>query len=420
MLDMRLTRHVVIALLAAIWAAGTFAYDGIVQKEKFTIPQFAMTNGAIVKNVAVGWEAYGKLNADKSNAILVTHYHTGNSHAAGKYKEDEKAPGYWDKIIGPGKALDTDLYYVISSDLLANVLPKLPTVITTGPSTINPDTGKPYGMSFPPISMTDQVRVQKALLNSLGITKLYAVIGASGGAFVAGEWAAAEPEMTPRVIQVAGGGLDMPAMSIFMLGKWNTPIYLDKNWNNGDYYDGPAPNDGVAACLYYITVEAQAWDTLDKKFGKSKWAAADKDPTKSVLVDYGINAAMKAAGKARAAVADANHLIYTSHALQSYTTSDRLPQIKAKYLFVSSKGDAMFPKSLAYAAAAKLKAAGLKAEVFEMDGGRGHLDAIFTVEQATAAIKSFLDPNSDKGPAKAAATGPAPVEKKTQKPMLSK
>ena len=376
------------------------ALYGIVQKQKFTIPQFTMANGATVNEVEVGWEAYGTLNADKSNTILVTHYHTGNSHAAGKYKEDDKDPGYWDQIIGPGLALDTDKYYVISSDMLANVSPNLPTVITTGPSTINPHTGKHYGLTFPPIAMIDQVKVQKALLNSLGITRLHAVIGASGGAFMAGEWAAAEPDMVPRAIQVAGGGLDMSAMNIFMLEKWNMPIYVDKNWNNGDYYDGPPPYDGVTATMYYITVEARSWDTLDKLYGKSKWAAPDKDPGRSVLVDYAINSDMKDIGKTRALVADANHLIYTSHALQGYTTSDRLPKIKAKYLFVPSRGDTVFPASLSYAAAAKLKEFGLKAEVFELDCGYGHLDALFGVQQATSVLKWFLDPDSDREPIK--------------------
>ena len=378
---------------------------GIVQKQKFVIPQFTMANGAKVKNIEVGWEAYGALNADKSNTILVTHYHTGNSHAAGKYNEDDKDPGYWDQIIGPGLALDTDKYYVISSDMLANVSPNLPTVITTGPSTINPDTGKPYGLSFPPIAMVDQVRVQKALLNSLGISRLHAVIGASGGAFMAGEWAAAEPDMVPRAIQVGGGGLDMPAMNIFMLEKWNMPIYLDKNWNNGDYYDGPPPYDGVTATMYYITVEARSWDTLDRLYGKSKWAAPDSDPSRSVLVDYAINVDMKNIGKTRALVADANHLIYTSHALQGYTTTDRLGQVKAKYLFVPSRGDTVFPASLSYASAARLKESGLKGEVFEIDGGWGHLDALFSVQQATSVIKWFLDPDSDAESSKTKTTG---------------
>lgn len=364
-----------------------------------------MANGAVIKNVEVGWEAYGTLNADKSNTILITHYHTGNSHAAGKYSEDEKESGYWDQLIGSGMALDTDKYYVISSDMLANVSPGLPTVITTGPSTINPDTGKPYGLTFPPIALVDQVNVQKALLNSLGITKLHAVIGASGGAAMVGEWAAAEPDMVPRAIQVGGAGLDMPAMNIFMLEKWNMPIYIDKNWNNGYYYDGQPPYDGVTACMTYITVEARCWDTLDKLYGKSKWAAEDRDPTKSVLVDYAINEDMKKIGRTRAQVADANHLIYTSHALQGYTTSDRLPKIKAKYLFIPSYGDTIFPPELSHAAAAKLKAAGLKAELFELNGGMGHLDALFHVQQATSALKWFLDPGSDKMPEKQSPTG---------------
>ena len=145
----------------------------MVQKQKFTLDSYTTENGQTITPVNIGWEAYGKLNADKSNVILITHYFSGSSHAAGKYQQDDATPGYWDAIIGPGKAIDTNKFYVISSDTLvnANVFDK--NVITTGPATTNPATGKPYGLAFPVVTIGDFVEVQKALLDSLGINKLY-------------------------------------------------------------------------------------------------------------------------------------------------------------------------------------------------------------------------------------------------------
>jgi homoserine O-acetyltransferase/O-succinyltransferase len=131
--------------------------------------------------VKIGWESYGPLNAEKSNAILITHYFSGTSHAAGKYKPGG-APGIGDAIIGPGKPLDTDKYFILSSDTLVNLNTKDPNVVTTGPASIDPATGKRYGLSFSVVTIRDFVNVQKALVESLGIKKLVAVAGASMGA----------------------------------------------------------------------------------------------------------------------------------------------------------------------------------------------------------------------------------------------
>ncbi len=114
----------------------------LVKKQQFELPHFSTQSGVALKQVKVGWEAYGKLNADKSNVILITHYFSGTSHAAGKYRSTDAAPGYWDSIIGPGKAIDTSKFYVVSVDSLANLNAFSPDVITTGPASINPETGK--------------------------------------------------------------------------------------------------------------------------------------------------------------------------------------------------------------------------------------------------------------------------------------
>ena len=175
-------------------AVGAQAQDGsvgIVEKKIFVMPSYTTVSGVTLRDVKVGWEAYGQLNAAKDNLIIVPHFFTANSHAAGKYKAEDAAPGYWDPIIGPDKPIDTNRFYVVSVDSLVNLNTKDPNTTTTGPATINPDTGKPWGMSFPIVTMRDFVNVQKALLDSLGVTRVHAAIGASMGSLQAMEWASA-------------------------------------------------------------------------------------------------------------------------------------------------------------------------------------------------------------------------------------
>src|SRR5881409_3042450 len=188
----------VLIVLAAPLAA--LAYDGPVEKKTFAMPQYQTVGGRAIKNVRVGYETYGTLNAARDNVVLFCHFFSGTSHAAGKYKPSDAAPGYWDAIIGSGKPVDTDRYFVISSDTLVNLSPKDPNVVTTGPASIDPDTGKPYGMTFPIVTIRDFVNVQKALLDSLGIRKLHAVMGASMGALQT----AAYPDMVERIVPVIG------------------------------------------------------------------------------------------------------------------------------------------------------------------------------------------------------------------------
>ncbi|KAA0231666.1 alpha/beta fold hydrolase, partial [bacterium] len=205
------------------------------------------------------------------------HFYSGTSHAAGKYKETDAAPGYWNSIIGPGKAIDTNKYFVLSADTFANLNTKDPNVFTTGPSSINPDTGKPYGMSFPVVSMRDSVRVHKALLDSLGVKKLAAVAGASGGSIQAMEWGALYPDFVARVIHVIGPGFDIHPYVVGLLDVWVTPIRLDPRWNGGDYYGREEPLDGVAQALKIVTLTARHWGWAERTFGY-KFADEKKDP----------------------------------------------------------------------------------------------------------------------------------------------
>src|SRR3954466_3249979 len=135
----------------------------LVEKKVFELPRYTTRGGALLRNVRIGWESYGRLNRARSNAILVPHYFPATSHAAGRYKPDDALPGYWDAIIGPGKAIDTGKFFVLSRDALVHMKVKGPNVVTRGPASIDPGTGQPYGMRFPIVTIRDFVNVQKAL-----------------------------------------------------------------------------------------------------------------------------------------------------------------------------------------------------------------------------------------------------------------
>jgi homoserine O-acetyltransferase len=382
-------------LVALIVGVGTAAaYDGPVEKKAFELASYTTAGGQAIRNVRIGWESYGTLNADKSNAILIAHFFSGNSHAAGKYKPTDAAPGYWDAIIGPGKPIDTDKYFVLSADTLVNLNAKDPNTITTGPASINPETGKPYGMSFPVVSIRDFVNVQKALIDSLGIRKLHAVIGASMGSLQAIEWGTAYPDMVDRVVPVIGT-VEVNAYTIGWLDIWAAPIRLDPKWNKGDYYGRDEPLDGMATALKIVTLHAGHFGWADAAFGR-KWAAADRDPGKSWDNQFMVVDTLDKAGAARAKASDANSFLYLVRANQLFTAGhgnsleESLKAVKAKLLFVPAASDLIFPPGDSAQAVETLRKLGKSAEMVTIAGNRGHLDGVLGIAKAGEAIGKFL------------------------------
>jgi len=375
--------------LGAAWVGSAAAYDGPVEKKVFTLPAYTTVGGRTLKNVRVGYETYGALNAAGDNAIFVPHFFTATSHAAGKYKPTDAASGYWDPIIGSGKPIDTDKYFVISADALTNLNTKDPNVTTTGPASVDPDTGKPYGMAFPVVSYRDTVRVHKALVDSLGVKKLQAVAGASGGSIQSMEWGALYPDFVERIVHVIGPGFDITPYVLEMLDVWALPIRLDPKWNNGDYYGKDEPVAGVGQALMIITITARANGWAEKTFGY-KWADAAKDPAAAMGNAFLIEDSIGKAGAARGATTDGNSLIYTAKANQLYNLGDDVKKMKAKILFVPASSDLLFPPELSKRAAERYRAQGGVAEVAIIDGDGGHLDGVLNVAKQGEAIRAFL------------------------------
>ena len=384
----RMTRALLAALLLAAGVAA--AYDGPVEKKIFSLPSYTTVGGKTIKGVKVGYETYGKLNAAGDNAIFVPHFFSGTSHAAGKYQPGDAAAGYWDPIIGAGRPIDTDKYFVISADNLTNLNTKDPNVTTTGPASVNPDTGKPYAMSFPVVSLRDTVRVHRALVDSLGVKKLQAVAGASNGSMLAMECAALYPGFVERVVHVIGPGFDIHPYVIELLDVWALPIRLDPKWNNGDYYGRDEPVDGIAQSLKIVTITARSFGWAEKTFGY-KWADPAKNPIDAMSNTFAIEDTLNKTGVARAKTTDGNSLIYTAKANQLYRlTDDEVKGMKAKILFVPAASDEIFPPELAKRAAERYKAQGGVAEVVVIEGDGGHLEGVLNVAKQGEAIRSFL------------------------------
>ena len=372
------------------------AYDELVTKEVFEIAQYNTVGGQVIRNVKVGYESYGRLNAAADNAVLICHFLTGTSHAAGKYQNSDPIVGYWDAIIGAGKPIDTRKYFVLSADTLVNLGVSDAHVVTTGPASVNPVTGKNYGFSFPILTIQDFVRVQKALADKLGIKKFVLVMGASMGAMQTIEWAVDYPDMVERIIPVASNGFETSAYMIQTLHNWSYPILMDPAWNHGDYYGKRPPTRGLTHALEQVTLSSRSPQWAQSVFG-NKIAVEDQHPSQQWPNRYAIEQTFAQAAEDRSKISDANHFLYLARAQQLFKagnfsdTQQAIEQVQAKSLFISPSSDLLFFPSYARAAVSQLKAAGKSAKYLEINGAGGDLDSIIEIESVANEIKDFIE-----------------------------
>ena len=213
--------------------------------------------GKSLENVTVAYETYGNLNENADNAILIMHALTGDAHACGYHKGDKKA-GWWDNMIGSGKAFDTDKYFVICSNILGGCKG------TTGPNSINPKTGREWGLDFPVITIEDTVKVQKELIDRLGIKKLTVAGGSMGGMQVL-EWAIKYPEMVTNSIIIASSAR-LSAQNIAFNAVGRNAILSDPNFNDGNYYGKELPEKGLAIARMIGHITYLSDDAMHNKF----------------------------------------------------------------------------------------------------------------------------------------------------------
>ncbi len=220
---------------------------GLVEQRTFTFAEdepFRLESGASLRPVTIAYETYGRLNHDRTNAILICHALSGSDHAAGYNSPNDEKPGWWDDCIGPGKAFDTDRFFVICCNVIGSCYG------STGPMFINPETGRPYGLHFPVVTIGDMVRAQVKLIDHLGIDKLLSVAGGSMGGMQVLEWAARHPARLASAIPLATSAHHSPMLIAFSeVGR--QAIYADPCWNNGDYYcAAKKPDAGLAVARH--------------------------------------------------------------------------------------------------------------------------------------------------------------------------
>jgi homoserine O-acetyltransferase len=322
---------------------------GLVTKQfwSFGSPEkpFLLENRRTLSQIEVAYETYGQLNERRDNAILVCHGITGSSHAAGKYAPQNRSVGYWDGLIGPGKVFDTDRFFVVAPNALGGCRG------TTGPSSINPATGKPYGPTFPIVTIRDMVRVQERLLREhLGITSLALVTGGSMGGMQALEWAVTYPDYVRSIIPIATSAR-YGARGIAFNEIARRAICLDPRWQNGDYYDSPGggPDSGLALARMVGTLTYMTEEVLQDRFGRkpeSETSALERD----LFARFDVERFLHEEGEALVKRFDANSYLYMSKAVDLHDVSRGYPtleaalaRIKAKSLLIAISSDELFP-----------------------------------------------------------------------------
>lgn len=335
---------------------------GIVEPKdvKLEIPAegWKLEKGGVLSEINVRYEMVGEPNAAKSNVIFICHALTGDAHVIGwrpgENPARDRESGWWEGMVGPRSGIDTERFCVVCANILGGCAG------TTGPSSINPATGKPYGSLFPEVTIGDMVNVHRALLRQIGITHLAAVVGGSFGGMQALEWAISYPEEMDRCVLVATAPrINTQALAFDIVGR--RAILLDPNWKQGDYYDGPRPIAGLANArrLAHITYLSQ--QGMDKKFGREKrkeWVKGDEDFHSKARRDFRtyfqIESYLEHQGQKFVKRFDANSYLHITRAFDSYdptetygTLEEAVRRIKAKLLLVSLSGDWLFTREQA-------------------------------------------------------------------------
>jgi homoserine O-acetyltransferase/O-succinyltransferase len=348
---------------AQTWAA---ELDNV-EVKSFISRDFKLENGQLLPELTIAYETYGTLAPDGRNAVLITHGATSNFHAAGRYTAKDAPPGSWDGLIGPGKAIDTDRLFVVSSNNLGS------SYGTTGPASLNPATGKPYGPDFPDFSLVDVVNVQRTLLEYLGVQHLVAVAGPSYGGFAAFQWGVTYPDfMDGIVVAVSAPRVTAAPDAVENLVK---RLATDPNWNGGWYYD----RGGVMQVMTSIRM-----DTL-KRYGIDE-QLKDKFPDVTAR-----EAEIQRRSEAWAKQFDAHSLVVIRRASERFDAEKDFPRMKAKLLYVLCTTDKLFPPSIAPAVMEKLKAAGVDAEFFELKSELGHSASGLDAAKWAPTLKAFMD-----------------------------
>ena len=364
---------------------------GLVKPSDFVYHQpFTFKSGQVIPGFRLRYETYGTLNATRSNAIVICHALSGDHHCAGWHSPDDKKPGWWNNLIGPGKAVDTRRFFVICANVLGGCQG------STGPSSLNPESGRPYGIQFPFVTIRDMVRAQRLLLEHLGVTELHAVIGGSMGGMQALLFAIEYPQFVRRVLPMATTGRES-AQAIAFNEVGRQAIMQDPAWNRGDYTREAGPRVGlaIARMMAHITYLSDA--SMDRKFGRRKKENAPSDAY-TFDVQFEVESYLRHQGQSFINRFDANSYLYITRALDQFDLAQAYGSLEAAFaaveaetLIVGFTSDWLFPPEQNRALALALLRAGKRASYAELDTDLGHDSFLLESEELYALIRGFLE-----------------------------
>lgn len=358
---------------------------GIVQTKYFTFENLVLANGQSLSQVTIAYETYGTLNEKKNNAILITHAFTGDAHCAG-YHEGDKKPGWWDSMVGPEKAFDTNKYFIIASNVLGGCAG------TTGPASKNPDTGVEYGTDFPAITISDMVKAQKKLVEFFGIEKLLCVAGGSMGGMQVLQWVMDYPEFIYSAIPIAATLRSTPQQIAFNeVGR--QAIMGDAAWSHGHYYGGDEPDKGLAVARMLGHITYMSDYSMQKKFPVKNPEPNEKFDFNA---DFEVEEYLRYRGSSFVKRFDANSYLYLSKAIDYFDVQKDsfLPEEKKldiKFLVISFKSDWLYPPYQSENIVKYIKMKNQEVTYCNIFSTYGHDAFLLEVKDETRLVSNFLN-----------------------------
>ena len=369
----------------------------IVEEKDFVLTEPLLLDcGRSLNNVNLRYETYGKLNEAKNNAILVFHALSGDAHICGYHSENDAKPGWWSDMVGPGKYIDTDRYFVICSNVLGGCSG------STGPRSINPETGKMYNMDFPVITIRDMVKAQHALIKHLGIERLLAVVGGSMGGMQALEWAVNYPEMVQSVLPIATT-TQLSAQGIAFNWVSREAIKYDPNFRNGEYETANVPDKGLATARMLAHITYLSDESMGRKFGRG----LQKSENYSFNFDYDfqVESYLEHQGSRFVERFDANSYLYITRAIDYFDVAGRhdgelkkaFSKVTCPFLVVSFSSDWLFPPAQSRELVRALLDNDIDTTYCNIESSYGHDAFLLEEETLGRMLSGFLDNLYDGG-----------------------